>query len=93
MALAASYRFPARIDHTEIVSEESVVRSQKIPSVMNDAKWRELRLGILQSEETEEERRVMEGVLRKYHIPVEIRDGLYRIYGYANDTSNITFLK
>jgi hypothetical protein len=110
------------------------VRSQKLSSVMNDTKWRELRLGILESRarpywrgknlssdtigrwdcewyyhfdvgghdatewyeirvDHDEERRAVEEVLRKYQIPVEIRDGLYRLYGYVDDTSNIVILK
>jgi Family of unknown function (DUF6678) len=101
---------------------------------MNNTKWKELRLGILESgarpqwrgknlgsdvigqwdrewyyhfildghEATEwyeikadndEQKRAIEDVLRKYQIPVEIRDGIYRIYGYANDTSKIVALK
>ena len=43
--------------------------------------------------DTEEGRRAIEGVLRTYHIPVELRGGIYRIYGYADDTSNITYLR
>jgi hypothetical protein len=110
------------------------VRSQNKPSVMNNTKWQELRLGMLQSKssvyfrgkdletgsigswdcewyhhfnlgghdstewielrpDTDDERRAVEDILRTYHIPVEIRDGIYRIYGYADDTSKITYLK
>lgn len=101
---------------------------------MNDTKWRELRLGILESGvrppwrgknldsptigqwdrewyyhfdlgghdatewyeikvESDEEKRAVEEILRKYRIPVEIRDGLYRIYGYSDDTSKMVILK
>ena len=110
------------------------MRSQKKPSVMNDTKWRELRLGILQSNtrvwfrgknldseaigrwdcewyyhfdegghettewyelraDTDEGKRAIEDILRTYHIPVEMRDGIYRIYGYADNTSDINYLK
>ena len=53
----------------------------------DSTEWIELR------PDTEEERRTVEDILRTYHIPVELRDGLYRIYGYADDTSRITYLK
>jgi Family of unknown function (DUF6678) len=110
------------------------VRSQEKPSVMNNTKWQELRLGILQSNtriwfrgknldseaigqwdcewyhhfdlggheatewyelraDTDEGKRAIEAVLRTYHIPVEMRDGIYRIYGYVDDTSDINYLK
>lgn len=110
------------------------MRSPAKPSVMNDTKWRELRLGILQANQrvwfrgknldsdaigqwdcewfyhfaldghdatewyelkadTDEGRRAIEDVLRTHHIPVELRDGIYRIYGYADDTSKLTYLK
>lgn len=110
------------------------MRAQNEPSVMNDTKWQELRLGILQSRtrvhfrgkdletesvgqwdcewyhhfnlgghdstewielraDTDEARRAVEDVLRTHHIPVEIRDGIYRVYGYTDDTSKITYLK
>jgi len=110
------------------------MRSQEKTSVMNNTKWQELRLGMLQSSArvhfrgkdletgsiggwdcewhyhfclsghdsiewielrpaTDEERRTVEDILRTSHIPVELREGLYRIYGYAADTSKITYLK
>ena len=119
---------------TSASDSEGTVRHQKHASVMNNTKWRELRLGILESRakpsfrgknlgsdvigrwdrewyyhfdeggheatewyeikaDSDEEQRAVEEVLRKYQIPVEIRDGIYRIYGYANDTSKIIVLK
>jgi hypothetical protein len=53
----------------------------------DETEWYELKA------DTEEGRRAIEDVLRTYHVPVELRDGVYRIYGYADDASDITYLK
>ena len=43
--------------------------------------------------DSDDEKRVVEEVLRKYQIPIELHDGIYRIYGYVNDTARIVVLK
>src|SRR5689334_20837395 len=103
-------------------------------SLMNNSKWKELRLGMLrygglvayrmknvetgyicdwdrewyyhfQEEgydwiewvelevESDEQRNAVESVLRAHHIPFERGEKVYRVYGYASDTSVVTYIE